>query len=197
MNTNPLFNAQGQRLYLTEAERTAFLDASADAPRHVRTFCHVLYYTGCRLSEALALTPAAFDYSGNLIVLETLKRRRKGVYRAVPVPASMLDLLHSTHGLKDTIRRNRSAEMSARLWPYARNTAWMKIKAVMGTANIAEGVHRTPKGLRHAYAINALNKGVPLNMVSKWMGHASMETTAIYANAVGEEQHEIAARMWA
>ena len=98
MSTNPLFNAQGQRLYLTEAERTAFLDASADAPREVRTFCHVLYYTGCRLSEALALTPAAFDYSGNLIVFETLKRRRKGVYRAVPVPSSMLDLLHSTHG---------------------------------------------------------------------------------------------------
>ena len=38
MSTNPLFNAQGQRLYLTEDERSAFLDASADAPRDVRTF---------------------------------------------------------------------------------------------------------------------------------------------------------------
>ena len=46
-----------------------------------------------------------------------------------------------------------------------RTAAWMKVKAVMGAANIAEGVHRTPKGLRHAYAINALDKGVPLNMV--------------------------------
>jgi hypothetical protein len=32
--------------------------------------------------------------------------------------------------------------------------------------------------------------------VSKWMGHAKMETTAIYCNAVGEEQQTIAARMW-
>jgi hypothetical protein len=33
-------------------------------------------------------------------------------------------------------------------------------------------------------------------MVSKWMGHAKMETTAIYCKAVGEEQQSIAARMW-
>jgi integrase/recombinase XerD len=33
-------------------------------------------------------------------------------------------------------------------------------------------------------------------MLSKWMGHSIMEITAIYANAVGEEQQAIAARMW-
>jgi integrase/recombinase XerD len=54
-----------------------------------------------------------------------------------------------------------------------------------------------PEGLRHEYAIPALSRGVPLNMLSKWMGHSQMETTAIYANVVGEEQQSIAARMWA
>lgn len=34
---------------------------------------------------------------------------------------------------------------------------------------------------------------VPLNMLRKWMGHASIETTAIYANAVGAEEQQIAA----
>jgi integrase/recombinase XerD len=33
-------------------------------------------------------------------------------------------------------------------------------------------------------------------MVSKWLGHSQMETTAIYANTVGEEQQTIAARTW-
>ena len=28
------------------------------------------------------------------------------------------------------------------------------------------------------------------------MGHTSLEVTAIYANALGEEQYSIAARMW-
>jgi integrase/recombinase XerD len=31
--------------------------------------------------------------------------------------------------------------------------------------------------------------------VQKWLGHAQLTTTAVYANAVGEEQ-SIAARMW-
>jgi hypothetical protein len=30
----------------------------------------------------------------------------------------------------------------------------------------------------------------------KWMGHSKIETTAIYANALGEEQRQIAERMW-
>jgi hypothetical protein len=30
----------------------------------------------------------------------------------------------------------------------------------------------------------------------KWLGHAQLTTTALYANAVGEEEQEIAARMW-
>jgi site-specific recombinase XerD len=66
----------------------------------------------------------------------------------------------------------------------------------MVQASIMEGPHRVPKGLRHGYAINALNKGVQLNLVSKWLGHSAMETTAIYANAVGAEQRAVAARMW-
>jgi hypothetical protein len=33
-------------------------------------------------------------------------------------------------------------------------------------------------------------------MLSKWMGHASLEVTAIYANALGTEELALAARMW-
>jgi hypothetical protein len=37
---------------------------------------------------------------------------------------------------------------------------------------------------------------VPLNMMQKWLGHARIETTAIYVNALGSEERAIAARMW-
>jgi integrase/recombinase XerD len=66
----------------------------------------------------------------------------------------------------------------------------------MRAAAIPDGPHQSPKGLRHGFAIHALSRGVPLNMVAKWMGQAKMETTAIYCNAVGEEQQTITARMW-
>ena len=44
--------------------------------------------------------------------------------------------------------------------------------------------------------VAAIGVTVPLNMLSRWMGHAALETTAIYANALGEEQRSIAERMW-
>src|SRR3954451_9020334 len=78
-----LFDAEGRRLYVTEDERRAFV-AAAKAPREVRTFCSVLHATGCRISEALALTGQQIDLSGRVVVFESLKKRRRGVYRAVP-----------------------------------------------------------------------------------------------------------------
>lgn len=41
-----------------------------------------------------------------------------------------------------------------------------------------------------------MRAGVQLNMLKKWMGHADMATTAIYADAIGEEERSIASRMW-
>jgi integrase len=66
----------------------------------------------------------------------------------------------------------------------------------MDAVKIKDGPHKCPKGLRHGYGVHAISKNIPLNMLSKWMGHASLEVTAIYANALGEEQRNIAARMW-
>ena len=58
------------------------------------------------------------------------------------------------------------------------------------------GPQATPKGLRHCFGVRAVNAGIPLNMVQKWLGHAQLSTTAIYADAVGAEEKAIAARMW-
>nr|WP_255670846.1 site-specific integrase [Cognatishimia sp. F0-27] len=63
-------------------------------------------------------------------------------------------------------------------------------------AGIPDAPHRSPKGLRHGFGINATVNGIPLHMVQKWMGHAQLGTTAIYADAVGKEEQDIAARMW-
>ena len=79
-----LHDAQGKRLYLTADERLAFMAAAARAARPVRTLCVVLHTTGCRVSEALALTPEHVDLPGKAVVFETLKKRRRastGPYR--------------------------------------------------------------------------------------------------------------------
>ena len=60
--------------------------AAEVADRQVRTLCMTLAYAGCRLSEALALTADRVDLSAGVLTIESLKKRRTGVFRSVPVP---------------------------------------------------------------------------------------------------------------
>lgn len=186
VGTMDLYDRHGHRKYLTASEWTAFLTAAAaDAPE-VNTFCQALAYSGCRISEALAITADRVDITDGVLVLESLKKRRRGVYRAVPVPTQFLETLARVHNLP---------RPSGKLWAWSRATAWRRVCFVMDAAGI-QGMHATPKGLRHGFGIRAVTAGVPLNLTQKWMGHANIATTAIYTNATGPEEREIARRMW-
>jgi len=188
-----LYDAHGRRKYLTADERQRFLEAAERAERETRTFCYVLAYTGCRISEALALTADRVDFAEGTVIFETLKKRRPAVYRAVPLPASVLDALDLVHDVRQLQRRGRAR--GVQLWSWSRPTAWRRVAAVMREARL-DGPQATPKGLRHGFGVAAVNAGIPLNMVQKWLGHAQLSTTAIYADAVGAEEHNIASRMW-
>lgn len=192
--TFQLYDQAGQRKYLTKEEREAFLKAAESADRAARTFCMTLAYTGCRISEGLQLTADRVDIAGKVIVFESLKKRRRGHYRAVPVPAAVLDALDLVHGLREA-QRARDGGKSVRLWPWGRATAWRRVSEVMAMAGIS-GPQASPKGLRHGFGVAAVQAGIPLNMVQKWLGHAQLSTTAIYADAVGAEEQAIAERMW-
>lgn len=74
-------------------------------------------------------------------------------------------------------------------------TGWRAIHAVMKAAELS-GPQACPKGLRHGFGVAAVSAGIPLSLVQRWPGHAQLSTTAIYANAVGEEEQNIASRMW-
>ena len=83
------------------------------------------------------------------------------------------------------------------MWPWGCMTACRRrVQEVIAAAGIADGPHACPKGLRHGFGMQAVSRGIALNMIQKWLGRAQLTTTAIYASAVGEEEQEIAARMW-
>ena len=109
-DTAYLYDALGRRLYLTPKEGEVFLRTALGHDRAVRTFCSVLYYTGCRLSEALHLTPRRVDFADQVLVVESLKKRRTGVYRAVPVPPVLFR--YARYGARP--QRNSEARSQAR-----------------------------------------------------------------------------------
>lgn len=180
-----LFNVHGQRKYLCQAELSRFQNAAESALRPIRLFALVLEYTGCRISEALETTPRRIDKGIKCLIFRTLKRRRT-IYRAVPIPTWLLNEL---------LDFARTIQPDARLWPWCRPTAWRHICALMHRASIAKPMG-CPRGLRHGFGIRAIDRGVSLNVVQRLMGHASPRSTAIYLEAVGAEERKMVARMW-
>jgi integrase/recombinase XerD len=181
---NTLYDHDGHCKYLTPAERDAFLKAADDAEvREVRTFCATLAYTGCRISEALALTADRIDLNDGAIVIECKKKRQSGVYRLVPVPPAFLDMLNMVHDVRAAHKR-RDRGKSLRLWNWSRTKGWYVVRTVMRAAK------------RHGFGIKAVSCGVPLNTLQQLFGHAQLSTTSIYADAMGPEKRQLVERMW-
>ena len=186
----------GNRKYATVSERRKFLrTAKVQASIPVYTFCLTLAFTGARLSEVLALTPRQIDLDAGVIVIRSLKKRHEhgAMYRAVPVPEHVLRELDAAHGVGAAKQDERRLDL--RIWPWCRTTAWKRVKEIMRAAGIT-GQQANPKGLRHGFAVGALVAGVPDVTVMRWLGHARLETTMIYTEAIGAEARTIAKRMW-
>jgi integrase/recombinase XerD len=187
-----LYATDGARKYLNAAERRRALAATKKLPPDKALFAMTLAWTGARISEVLALTPASFQIERGVVAIVTLKRRRFFV-REVPVPPKLMAALDRHFEI--TSRQHGPEAARDRLWPCSRTTAWRVIKRVMETACV-RGRQACPRGLRHAFGIGTLQAGVPLNLTKQWLGHASMSTTAIYAAACGPEEIAFAERFW-
>lgn len=179
-----MFDRAGQRKYLVAKERCAYVAAALQREERIAAFCLTLAVSGARISEVLALTSERIDRSNGALVFETLKRRKQGVFRAVPAPDGLLRML-----CRLAVPRGQ------RIWPWCRTTAWSMVKDVMREAGISEALCK-PKALRHAFGVDAGQNRVPLNIVQRWLGRARIETTAIYADAIGEEERNLARRTW-
>lgn len=199
-----LYDDHGQRLYLNADERRRFLDAAALESPSDRMFCHVLHYTGCRPSEALALTPDNVRIDAGEIVIRSLKKRkldtkgreRKPQFRAVPVLNSLLEHLDLVFALRASARSGLGKGEKL-LWPMSRPTAYRLVKRVMDRAGIM-GAQATGKGLRHGFGVALVmaKPPVPLHVISQLMGHADSKTTEIYLQVIDDERRTLIMGAW-
>lgn len=187
-STMQLLNYEGKRKYLNQEERLRYFNSTLKKEPRIQLFSLMLIYTGARISEVLSLKKQNIDFSDRTVIIETLKKRRKGVFRQIPLPDPFLDKLR---------RFSKSAIHSdSKLWNFSRRTATRYISYIMSDAKIS-GPHASSKGLRHSFAINCVMKDIPLNLIQKWMGHSHISTTSIYLNFTSLEERKIAKKMWA
>ena len=180
-----VYAKNGKRKYLTRTEGREFLRCAAHLEERRRIFCEVVYYTGCRVSEALGLTRTALDASEPVLHILCLKKRGKTVIRRIPIPPRLAKELRQLAPPNDVDR----------MWPYCRTTGWQIIKNVMIAAGIS-GIQGTAKGLRHGFGVRSVLVKVPVSVIQGWMGHAHVETTAIYLAVKDDEERELMRRTW-
>ena len=179
-----VFDVHGQRKYVTSDEMIRLLHEADHFDDRTRAFCRFLAETGCRISEALAMQRRQIHFADHVVVIESLKKRRRGVFRVLPVSAELVAMLDEV----------APAAPHLPIWPWARMTGWRRLHMLFELAGIA-GPHASPKGLRHGFAVAAVRAGVPLVLVQHWLGHADIRTTGIYTALQGEEAHEMAHRL--
>jgi hypothetical protein len=182
-----MYNTNGKRKYLTESETMDFVRFAKQKSKDVYAFCWLMAETGCRISEALAVNTESIDFQAGTLIIKCLKKRGKSVYREVPLSEELLRFMKKWISCK--------SRSDSDLWTWSRMTAYRRVCEVMVEAGLT-GDYATPRGLRHGFGVRAIQSGVPLNLVQRWLGHADMKTTAIYASASGPEERQIAARMW-
>ena len=197
-----LFDEHGHRLYLTEQERNLFLQAAKSENRENRIFCSVLHYTGCRISEALELSPRQISLPDQTVIFRTLKKRKldnqgnikKPQYRSVPVPERVIEDIDLVFDLR---KKRTPKEMREPFWAMSRTTAWRMIKRVMTRAGIA-GPQATAKGVRHGFGVAMVtgDKPLPLHILADLMGHSSTATTEIYTRVIAGEKQKMVLQVW-
>lgn len=181
---------RSQRKYLNATERVAFYEAAKAICDPLRfAFCLLILDTGCRMSEALNVRVEDIDFSESVIVIHTLKQRRSGVYRVIPLSPELLELLNST-----IIESDLSP--TQRIWPFGRTTGWKWVRKCMKNAGLS-GIKATARGLRHGFGIACAQNGLDVTNIQDLMGHVKIETTKIYLKFVGKEQHTMVSKTWA
>jgi integrase/recombinase XerD len=167
---------------LTEAEMTAFLKAIPTATikgYRDRTLAEVLYATGIRVSELMALGLGDVHLQEKILVV---RKGKGGKGRIVPLSAWAVSYLK---GYLKTIRPKLQTDQSGQLLflnlrgrALDEDTLCDLLKDYAKRAGIEKPV--TPHVFRHTFATHLLKHGADLRAIQEMMGHEQVTTTQVY-----------------
>ena len=184
--------------YLSEQEVDALLAAAAQMPGRrgavARAALEILYATGLRVSELLALPRRAL--AGDASVL--LVRGKGGRERIVPLSDAAREAAAALAGQDDSAGRHLFPGRDGRR-PLTRQAFFLLLKQVALRAGL-DPARVSPHVLRHSFASHMLARGADLRSLQLLLGHAEIATTQIYTHVLAErlqrlvEQHHPLAR---
>ena len=171
---------------LAQARNGVKAEAKSERLRAARMNCllEVLYATGLRVSELVALPEAAARRDQRMLVI----RGKGGRERLVPLndqaKRTMTDYL--------AMRADAKLDKSKWLFPsfgesghLSRQHFARELKTLANAAGL-KASQVSPHVLRHAFASHLLQNGADLRVVQTLLGHADISTTQIYTHVLEE-----------
>ena len=165
--------------YFTPEEVKAILQ-SARTPRD-HLLINLLWQTGARISELLALKVEDIDFYAKTVRLPCLKRKKRP-YRVLPLKDGLIGELGAYIG-------QRGLRRDDRLFKITRERAWQIVKETCRRAGMdRERSH--PHTFRHSFAVYCVLNHVPILVLKDWLGHSNIASTLVYLKILSSDTRQ-------
>lgn len=185
--------------FWTIDEFNRILTASADDPTAYVSFL-LLYYSGIRFGEFLALTPQDFDFSNNTLNIDkSLQRVKKQDVITPPKTEKSIRTIIMPDFVMNEVKNYMSKlydlNETDRVFPFTKSF----INNAMARACKKSGVKRIRiHDIRHSHASYLINLGCAPLLISERLGHEKVQTTlSTYSHLYPNKHQEVVNMMQA
>jgi site-specific recombinase XerD len=180
-------------LPLSESQYHKLLEVIPDqfpAPkaRRVRALIRLMRYSGLAIRDAVTLERRELHNGSKGLYRIVTNRQKTGTHVSVPIPPDVAEEVKAAMELNESPKHIFWNTGTGK--PQTAVTNWQHdLRQVFRAANQPNG---HPHQLRDTFAVNLLQRGVPLEEVSKLLGHESIKTTEkFYAKWVKARQDRL------
>jgi integrase/recombinase XerD len=157
-------------------------DVSTPRGLRDRAMIELLYATGLRVSELLALRASDLHLPGQYLTCFG----KGGKERLVPLGEQAADWVrrYQREGRPALLKRRSSARLfvNARGGPLSRVGFWKLLKEYGRRAGLPRTL--SPHVVRHSFATHLLERGADLRAIQMMLGHADVSSTQIYTHVL-------------
>ena len=185
-----------EMLFWTKDEYLKFAEAMMDKPMSYYAF-EMLYWTGIREGELLALTPADFDFEKRTVTVNKSYQRLNGrdlittpktekSNRAISIPKFLAD------EMQDYLAMLYDVGLDDRLFPITKSY----LHREMERGSKETGVKRIRiHDIRHSHVSHLIDLGFSATAIADRVGHESIDITYNYAHLFPSKQTEMADKL--
>jgi integrase/recombinase XerC len=154
-----------------------------------RAMLEVLYSTGMRVSELIALDIADVDLTTNIVRVSGKGKKR----RVIPLgPGAVQTILHFLDLRRNDPRSSTFDSDALFINKHGQRLSTRSVRRKLDKYLLDAGLDLSvsPHTLRHSFATHMLRRGADLRSVQEMLGHQSLSTTQIYTHLSGETVKE-------